>query len=638
MIKLVDDFVVVGYDPATCTAPHQQQQYDLNTSNDPGDTYASQRFPQQSTTLGKAKIIQRFPLGSAAAASSSSLSNDDQEEFDANVHCFCQPHQGWRLYAKPEPPTFFVSVLTDIRGRRRYCACLTFLEPYRPPAISSRNQQAANINNISKHNSQDSDENSDEAANNSNNASSIDFEIDDETTTSAANEHHVQQQQQQQQKKQKRCNRRQRNSNAGKQPPIKPAAVYAAKSLMLISRLDYVEFFKSCLSLVYASYVDKRANSDNKLLELIVANMLTIQVHAPGTAQLSVFSLGADDRHCIQAAASLTVPATGCCVYRLFGELGVVNVLRLVCAVAADYKVLFFSRSSTKLYEACRALESLLFPLKYTGVYVPVLPCFGSFLEFPAAPTPYIIGVHADYRRLIEDMHQDSLQECVKVDLDGAAVTFPQCVEDLICGIKNGTSVSCGGSSATSSGVTSISSSSASSFADHHSVNMTNSNSASVTSSFGLPHHLYESTLNLLFALLKPDVLHADELTEFSQQPTHVSSTYHHYHHHHRSHHHSVMSSRSEILNGAEHLNGYHENAAATAANATTTASSSNLVSAELTSLSCSYSSTHLMTPTLTTVTTSGIVGSPMTSGVSQVKSGGNSSATSPAMSQFEVS
>lgn len=33
----------------------------------------------------------------------------------------------------------------------------------------------------------------------------------------------------------------------------------------------------------------------------------------------------------------------------------------------------------------------------------------------------------------------------------------------------------------------------------------------------GLPHHLYESTLNLLFSILKPDVLHSDELTEFCQ-------------------------------------------------------------------------------------------------------------------------
>lgn len=36
--------------------------------------------------------------------------------------------------------------------------------------------------------------------------------------------------------------------------------------------------------------------------------------------------------------------------------------------------------------------------------------------------------------------------------------------------------------------------------------------------SHGLPHHLYESTLNLLYSILKPDVLHADEMSEFCRR------------------------------------------------------------------------------------------------------------------------
>lgn len=151
----------------------------------------------------------------------------------------------------------------------------------------------------------------------------------------------------------------------------------------------------------------------------------------------------------------------------------------------ADFKCLFFSRSYTKLYEACRAVEALLFPLKYSGVFVPVLPmCQEEFWEFPAAPTPYIIGVHSSFRRLIEQMHADSLHECVKVDLDGAGVVIPACIEEATIGL---------------------------------------------TPAHGLPHHLYESTLSLLYSILKPDVLHADELTEFCQHradsliaPTHL--------------------------------------------------------------------------------------------------------------------
>ena len=392
MMKLVDYFVVVGYEDG-------KQRPEENELSRPGG-----------------KIIQRFPLGDD--------DHNDQQEFDNNIHCFCQPHRGWRLYAKQEAPTFFVSVLTDIKGQRRYCACLTFLEPY--VAITARPDE---------------------------------YLLEDDV-------------------------------------PIEPSKLYAAKSLVLISRLEYIDLFKSCLSLVYAAFVDKRHSNDNRLLESLVANLLTVQVSAPGTALATAFSLSADDRHVVQATASLSVPSTGSAVFKLFKEIGIVNVLKLVCAIIADFKVLFFSKSYTKLYEASRALEALLFPLKYTGVYVPVLPCFGSFLEFPAAPTPYIIGVHAAYRRLIEEMHAESLQECLKVDLDGASVWVPQCVDDLICGGFSG-----GG------GVQGLSTSSS-----------TYSASSGAKSFSGLPHFLYESTLNLLFAILKPDVLHADELLEFSHE------------------------------------------------------------------------------------------------------------------------
>lgn len=138
------------------------------------------------------------------------------------------------------------------------------------------------------------------------------------------------------------------------------------------------------------------------------------------------------------------------------------------------------------------------------GVFVPVLPCFGSFLEFPAAPTPYIIGVHSSFRRLIEHMHADCLQDCLKVDLDGGSVLVPQAVDELICG-------------------------SASDYASPHSSPGQPSHKGKST--YGLPHHLYESTLNLLFQVLKPDVLRADEIAEFcrpASQPSAAASLQHH--------------------------------------------------------------------------------------------------------------
>lgn len=55
-----------------------------------------------------------------------------------------------------------------------------------------------------------------------------------------------------------------------------------------------------------------------------------------------------------------------CCFY----VAGIQNVLSLFCAVLTEHKVLFHSSSYQRLEEACRALESLMFPLKYRWVNV----------------------------------------------------------------------------------------------------------------------------------------------------------------------------------------------------------------------------------------------------------------------------
>jgi hypothetical protein len=387
MIKLVDYFVVVGFDESTQlgNGSAATAHYDENDDSN----------PISSTNQGRGRIIQRFPAASSSNIDNTNetnekeindindvtestswkqhqqqMNNDDPEQdFDNNIHCFCQPHKGWRLHDKQEVPTFFVSVLTDMKGHRRYCACLTFLEPYIPPnqtnkrkkkdKSSSHNETVLNNNNNKLNNNSEKAPNYAEYINNNND--------NDQKIKNNEETNHL-------------------NSSL----PIQPSHLYVAKSLVLISRLEYIDLFKSLLTLIYAVYVDRREsisyNSNNLfdnvaenllglvnnvndsmslpingvdsvlykknykiddgsfLLEKIIANMLSIRVHAPGTASISSFSLGADDRHTVQATASLTVPSTGSAVYRLFNDIGIVNVLKLVCAIVADFKILFFSR------------------------------------------------------------------------------------------------------------------------------------------------------------------------------------------------------------------------------------------------------------------------------------------------------
>ncbi|XP_068412713.1 myotubularin-related protein 13 isoform X3 [Eschrichtius robustus] len=197
---------------------------------------------------------------------------------------------------------------------------------------------------------------------------------------------------------------------------IQPAEVFAPKSLVLVSRLDYPEIFRACLGLIYTVYVD----SLNVSLESLIANLCACLVPATGGSQ-KLFSLGAGDRQLIQTPLHDSLPVTGTSAALLFQQLGIQNVLSLFCAVLTENKVLFHSASFQRLSDACRALESLIFPLKYSYPYIPILPA--QLLEVLSSPTPFIIGVHSVFKT---DVHE--LLDVIIADLDGGTIKIPECI------------------------------------------------------------------------------------------------------------------------------------------------------------------------------------------------------------------
>uniref|UniRef100_A0A5S6L8J3 Eukaryotic translation initiation factor 3 subunit M n=1 Tax=Xenopus tropicalis TaxID=8364 RepID=A0A5S6L8J3_XENTR len=200
---------------------------------------------------------------------------------------------------------------------------------------------------------------------------------------------------------------------------IQPAQVFAPKSLVLVSRLDYPEIFRACLGLIYTVYVD----SLNVSLENLVSNLVTCIVPSAGGSQ-KLFSLGAGDRQLIQTPLIDSLPVTGTSVALLFQQLGIQNVLSLFCAVLTENKVLFHSSSFQRLSDACRALEALIYPLKYSYPYIPILPA--QLLEVLSSPTPFIIGVHSVVYPRFNQCNE--WLDVIIADLDGGTIKIPECV------------------------------------------------------------------------------------------------------------------------------------------------------------------------------------------------------------------
>ncbi|NXP27401.1 MTMRD protein, partial [Scytalopus superciliaris] len=124
---------------------------------------------------------------------------------------------GWQLSKERKQPTFFVVVLTDIDSERHYCSCLTFYE-------AEINLQVKSFTMGNKN---------------------AEKECEEESGL------------------------------------IPPAEVFAPKSLVLVSRLDYPEIFRACLGLIYTVYVD----SLNVSLETLIANLCSCLVPASGGSQ-----------------------------------------------------------------------------------------------------------------------------------------------------------------------------------------------------------------------------------------------------------------------------------------------------------------------------------------------------------------
>lgn len=174
--------------------------------------------------------------------------------------------------------------------------------------------------------------------------------------------------------------------------------MYAPKCLVLVSRLDYTETFRNCLGTIYTVYIESLAYP----LETLIGNILgCIQVPPPGGPQVR-FSIGAGDKQQLQPPLSSSLPTTGTCVSFLFQQLGIKNVLSLFCAVMTEHKILFHSKSYTRLTDSCRALTALMYPFRYSHVYIPILPA--ALIEVLSTPTPFIMGVHSSLQTEITDL------------------------------------------------------------------------------------------------------------------------------------------------------------------------------------------------------------------------------------------
>ncbi|KAF2736375.1 DENN-domain-containing protein [Polyplosphaeria fusca] len=82
-------------------------------------------------------------------------------------------------------------------------------------------------------------------------------------------------------------------------------------------------------------------------------------------------------------------------LYALFRSLSIPNIVTLFEYVLQESRIILLSSHTAMLHLASAALVNLLYPFKWAGVFIPILPA--RLIQTIEAPCPYIVGIERRY-------------------------------------------------------------------------------------------------------------------------------------------------------------------------------------------------------------------------------------------------
>ncbi|KAL3914284.1 MAG: hypothetical protein SGILL_006164 [Bacillariaceae sp.] len=200
--------------------------------------------------------------------------------------------------------------------------------------------------------------------------------------------------------------------------------LYIPKVLCILSIWPYVNAFREYLAQLY-----RLATSTNCMdapIERYVMNLcMEIPAPPPGAFEVHLNILDSVIRFW-SPPANLPIAYVALPYQVLFDCLDVDNILQLWYCLTLERKVLLVSTQHSLLTVCSEILCSLLYPMKWSHLYVPMLPRF--LCPMLDAPVPYLCGVTRDNWMLAQEHVSD---ETIVVDLDRNHVMFGQNTEEL---------------------------------------------------------------------------------------------------------------------------------------------------------------------------------------------------------------
>ena len=199
--------------------------------------------------------------------------------------------------------------------------------------------------------------------------------------------------------------------------------VYLPKCLVVVSTYPYLSAFREYL--VQLHRMSQMGDMPLPLERYIVNFCSEIPAPPPGSFEVQTTMLDSVIKFWCPPH-NQPIPWVSLPFSHLFECLDIDNILTVWHCLALERQVLITSTQLSLLTECTEILLSMLFPMKWSHTYIPVLPHF--LIPILSSPMPYLCGINKS--NLAETLY-DLSPDCVVVDLDSNLVTMGPSTESL---------------------------------------------------------------------------------------------------------------------------------------------------------------------------------------------------------------
>ena len=170
---------------------------------------------------------------------------------------------------------------------------------------------------------------------------------------------------------------------------VQGLGLYTPTSLCILSRHPFLSSLRLWLCELYRHSLTRATLP----IERLIGGLLW-ECPLPRPTVSVRLTLGREQICFARPAPASELPVNELRLSSLVDSMHHCDILKLFAAACVEVKIIFVSAYPSQLTAAAEALLSLLWPLQWLNVYIPLLPL--SLIDVLGSPVPYLLGMHVE--------------------------------------------------------------------------------------------------------------------------------------------------------------------------------------------------------------------------------------------------